>query len=67
MAVAVDHKERHALLERAAGLMVKAGYSSLGVKVKVAGKEKGYVFMESSVYMKVRRGTPPTGSGPKAK
>jgi hypothetical protein len=60
-------EELHALLERAAKLMVKAGYSALGVRTKVAGKEKGYVFMESSVYMKVKRGTTPTGPGPKAK
>ena len=41
--------------------MVKAGYSAYGpVKIKVAGKEKSYGFMESSVYMKVKRGTPPT-------
>jgi hypothetical protein len=32
--------------------MVKAGYSAYGpVKTKVAGKEKGYGFMETSVYM----------------
>ena len=62
-----DENDLHASLERAAKLMVKAGYSALGVRIKVAGKEKGYVFMESSVYMKLRRGTPPTGEGPKAK
>jgi hypothetical protein len=63
-----DKDHRHALLERAAKLMVKAGYSAYGpVKIKVAGKEKSYGFMESSVYMKVKRGTPPTGLGPKAK
>jgi hypothetical protein len=31
-----------ALLERAAKLMVKAGYRAYGVRIKVAGKEKGY-------------------------
>jgi hypothetical protein len=54
-----DKDDLHALLERAAKLMVKAGYSALGVRIKVARKEKGYVFMESSVYMKVKRGTQP--------
>jgi hypothetical protein len=54
-----DKDDLHALLERAAKLMVKAGYSALGVRIKVAGKEKGYVFMESSVYMKVKRGAQP--------
>jgi hypothetical protein len=62
-----DKNDLHVALERAAKLMVKAGYSALGVRIKVAGKEKGYVFMESSVYMKVKRGIPPTGQGPKAK
>jgi hypothetical protein len=48
--------------------MVKAGYSALGVNIKVAGREKTYCFMESSVYMAtVKRGTPPTGPGPKTK
>ena len=61
-----EDKDLHALLERAAELMVKAGYSSLGVKVKVAGKEKTYCFMESSVYMAIKRGTPPTRPGPGA-
>jgi hypothetical protein len=45
-----DKDDLHALLERAAKLMVKVGYSALGVRIKVAGKEKGYVFMESSVW-----------------
>jgi len=31
------------------------------------GEEESYGFVESSVYMKVKRGTPPTGPGPKAK
>ncbi len=35
-------EELHALLERAAKLMVKAGYRAYGVRIKVAGKEKGY-------------------------
>ena len=60
-----DRNNLHALLERAAKLMVKAGYSAYGVRIKVAGKEKGYAFMESSVYMRVKRGTPPAGPGPK--
>ena len=38
-------EELHALLERAAKLMVKAGYRSYAVNVKVAGKEKMYAFM----------------------
>jgi len=47
-------------LERAAKLMVKAGYRSYAVNVKVAGKEKMYGFMESSVYMdRVKRRDPP--------
>ena len=62
-----DRDDLHALLERAAKLMVKAGYSAYAVKIKVAGQEKSYGFMESSVYMKVKRETPPTGPGPKAK
>jgi len=28
--------------------MVKAGYSALGVRIKVARKRKGYVFMHES-------------------
>jgi hypothetical protein len=28
--------------------VVKAGYSALGVRIKVARKEKGYVFMHES-------------------
>ena len=44
--------------------MMKVGYSAYGVRIKVAGKEKGYAFMESSVYMRVKRGTPPAGPGP---
>jgi len=35
-------EELHALLQRGAKLMVKAGYRSYSVTVKVAGKEKGY-------------------------
>lgn len=61
-----DKDDLHALLERAARLMVKAGYSAYAVRVKVAGKEKSYGFMESSVYMRARRGTPPTEPGPRA-
>jgi hypothetical protein len=53
-------EELHALLEHAAKLMVKAGYRSYAVNVKVSGKEKMYGFMESSVYLAmVRRRTPP--------
>ncbi len=46
-----EDKELHALLERAADLMVKAGYRSYAVHVKVAGKEKTYGFMESSFFL----------------
>ena len=54
------HKELHALLERAADLMVRAGYSSFGAKVKVAGKEKTHCFMESGAYIAaVKRRAPP--------
>jgi hypothetical protein len=35
-------EELHVLLERAAKLMVKAGYRAYGVRIKVAGKKKGY-------------------------
>jgi hypothetical protein len=42
--------------------MVKAGYSAYAVKIKVAGKEESYGFVESSVYMRIKRG----GPGPKA-
>lgn len=53
-------EELHALLERAAKLMVRAGYRAYGVRIKVAGKEKGYGFMESSFYldMVTRRNLP---------
>jgi hypothetical protein len=44
-------EELHALLERAAKLMVKAGYRAFGVRIMVAGKEKGYGMMESSFYL----------------
>jgi len=44
----------------AAKLMVKAGYRSYAVNVKVAGKEKMYGFMESSFYLDmVKRRNPP--------
>ena len=46
-------EELHALLERAAKLMVKAGYRSYAVNVKVAAKEKMYGFMESSFYLEM--------------
>jgi hypothetical protein len=53
-------QELHALLERAAKLMAKAGYRSYAVNVKVAGKEKMYGFMESSFYVDmVKRRDPP--------
>jgi hypothetical protein len=53
-------EELHALLERAAKLMVKAGYRSYSVTVKVAGKEKRYGLMESSFYLDmVKRRNPP--------
>jgi hypothetical protein len=56
-----EDEELHALLDRAAKLMVKAGYRSYGVTVKVAGKEKRYGFMESSFYMDMvmKRRSPP--------
>lgn len=44
-------EELHALLERAAKLMVKAGYRSYAVNVKLAGKTKMYGLVESSVYL----------------
>ena len=45
--------------------MVKAGYSRFALKIKVAGKEKTYGFMESSVYIAaVKRQAPPTWPGP---
>jgi hypothetical protein len=51
-----DKDDLHALLERAAKLMVKAGYRAYGVRIKVAGKEKGYGFMESSFYLDMVKG-----------
>jgi hypothetical protein len=38
-------------LERAVKLMVKAGYRSYSVTIKVAGKEKRYGLMESRFYL----------------
>jgi hypothetical protein len=54
-------EELHALLERAAKLMVKAGYRAYGVRIMVAGKEKGYGTMESSFHldMVMKRRNPP--------
>ena len=53
-------EELHELLERAAKLTVKAGYRAYGVRIKVAGKEKGYGMMESSFYLDmVTRRNPP--------
>ena len=54
-------EELHALLERAAKLMVKAGYRAYAVRIMVAGKEKGYGMMESSFYldMVMKRRNPP--------
>jgi hypothetical protein len=54
-------EELHALLKRAATLMVKAGYRSYSVTIKVAGKEKRYGLMESSFYldMVMKRRNPP--------
>jgi len=41
--------------------MVKAGYRSCAVNVKVAGKEKRYGFTETSFYLDmVKRRNPPT-------
>jgi hypothetical protein len=55
-----EDEELHALLERAAKLMVKAGYRAYSVRIKVAGKEKGYGLMESSFYLDmVKRRNPP--------
>ena len=67
-----DKDDLDAALERAAKLMVKAGYSAYSVNIKVAGKEKRYGLMETSVYLRImmargKGGTPPTGPGPKAK
>ena len=36
-----EDEELHALLERAAKLMVKAGYRAYGVRIKVAGEREG--------------------------
>ena len=48
------------MLERAAQLMVKAGYRAYAVRITVAGKEKGYGMMESSFYLDmVKRRNPP--------
>jgi hypothetical protein len=54
-------EELHALLKRAATLMVKAGYRSYSVTIKVEGKEKRYGLMESSFYldMVMKRRNPP--------
>jgi len=53
-------EELHALLERAAKLMVKAGYRAYSVRIKVAGKEQGYGLMESSFYFDmITRRNPP--------
>jgi hypothetical protein len=48
-------------LERAVKLMVKAGYRSYSVTIKVAGKEKRYGLMESRFYldMVTKRRNPP--------
>ena len=53
-------EELHELLERAAKLMEKSGYRAYGVRIKVAGKEKGYGMMESRFFVDmVTRGNPP--------
>ena len=54
-------EELYALLKRAAALMVKAGYRSYPVTIKVAGKEKRYGFMESGFYLEtvLKRRHPP--------
>ena len=56
-----EDEELHALLERAAKSMLKAGYRAYSVRIKVAGKEKGYAMMESSFYldMVMKRRNPP--------
>jgi hypothetical protein len=46
-------EELHALLKRAATLMVKAGYRSYSVTIEVAGKEKRYGLMESSLFLDI--------------
>jgi hypothetical protein len=63
-----EDEELHALLERAAKLMVKAGYRAYGVRIMVAGKEKGYGMMESSFYldMVMKRRNPPQKRPPPA-
>src|SRR5262249_57432929 len=43
-------KELYELLERAAGLMVKAGYSGLNATVDVAGEEEELGVMEVRLY-----------------
>jgi hypothetical protein len=48
-----DKDDLHPLLERAAKLMVKAGYRAYGVRIMVAGKEKGYGMMESSLFLDI--------------
>ena len=46
-------EELHALLKRAATLMVKAGYRSYSVTIEVAGKEKRYGLMESGLFLDI--------------
>ena len=69
-----EHKELYALLQHAAVLMVKVGYTAIGVTAEVAGKEEQFVFENPSdfkpsgdLYMTLKGGTPPTGRGPKTK
>jgi hypothetical protein len=56
-----DKDDLRAFLERAVKLMVKAGYRSYSVTIKVAGKEKRYGLMESRFYldMVAKRRNPP--------
>jgi hypothetical protein len=67
-----EHKELYELLQRAAVLMVKVGYTAISVTAE--GKEEHYLFIEESFYMKpwplsarLKSGTPPAGPGPKSK
>jgi len=45
-----EHKELYELLQRAAGLIVKVGYTAISVTGEWAGKEENYTFMEESFF-----------------
>ncbi len=53
-----EDEELHALLERAAKLMVKARYRAYSVRIKWL-KEKSYGLMESSFYLDMVKGRNP--------